>query len=209
LTHHWFLEAFAPQEADGGAGSSYGLLDSRAEQVPPGCDRLVFNPHLGGRACPTRTNYRGMWIGFTWTHRQEHFYRSVLEAIAYDQALAFQSLQRAYPEAAVEEVIVYAGGARSRLWNQIKADVMGLPYVRLDRSNLSALGAAILAGYALGIYDDMAGAAEALVARTDRFEPRPDVHAFYRAYADFYGRLLERVDPAYDELAELPEWEDG
>ena len=211
LTHHWFLETFAyvdeVEDEKRGGTSIYSALDDKARNVSPGSDRLVFNPHLGGRACPTRTNYRGMWIGFTWTHRREHFYRSVLEAVAYDQYLAFQSLKAAYPESSVEEVIVYAGGAKSSLWNQIKADVMGLPYVCLNRENLSALGAAILAGYGLGIYDDMAETARRFVKHTDRFEPRPAVHEFYRAYAEFYGRLLDRVEPAYDELATLPQWE--
>jgi len=212
LTHHWFLETFAyadeVEDEKRGRISVYSVLDDAASHLPPGSDRLIFNPHLGGRACPTRTNYRGMWIGFTWTHRREHFYRSVLEAIAYDQYLAFQSLKAAYPEANVEEIIVYAGGAKSALWNQIKADVMGLPYVCLDRENLSALGAVILAGYALGIYDDMAETAQQFVKRTNRFEPRPAVHGFYREYAEFYGRVLDQIDPAYDELAVLPEWDD-
>lgn len=212
LTHHWFQETFAHADEveakkRGVGETAYEVLDENAGKLPPGSERLFFIPHLGGRACPTRTNYKGAWIGFTWTHKREHFYRALLESIAYDQYLAFQSLKAAYPESKVEEIIVYGGGSKSDLWDQIKADVMGIPHVCLDREDLSALGDAILAGYALGIYDDVAETAERFVKRTKRFEPRPEVHEFYRKYAGLYGRLLDRVEPAYDDLAALPEWE--
>ena len=211
LTHHWFQETFAyadeveAQQRDEGK-AVYDILDENAAKLPPGSDKLFFIPHLGGRACPTNTNYRGSWLGFTWTHKREHFYRAVLESIAYDQYLAFQSLQAAHPEAEVTEITVYGGGSQSALWNQIKADVMGLPYSSLAREDLSALGDAILAGYALGIYDDMAETAERFVKQAGRFEPKAEVHTFYRQYAEYYGRLLDQVEPAYDDLASVPEW---
>jgi xylulokinase len=211
LTHHWFQETFAyadevAAQQRGGSSAVYDILDKNAAKLPPGSDKLFFIPHLGGRACPTNTNYKGSWFGFTWTHKREHFYRAVLESIAYDQYLAFQSLQAAHPETQVAEVTVYGGGSKSTLWNQIKADVMGIPYVCLAREDLSALGAVILAGYALGIYDDMAATAERFVKRTKRFEPHPEAHEFYRPYADYYGRLLRQVESAYDDLATLPVW---
>lgn len=212
LTHHWFQETFAyadeiEAQQRGGGKAVYDILDENASKLPPGSDKLFFIPHLGGRACPTNTNYKGSWFGFTWTHKREHFYRSVLESIAYDQYLAFQSLHAAHPEAEVSEITVYGGGSKSRLWNQIKADVMGLPHVSLAREDLSTLGDAILAGYALGIYDDMAETAERFVKQTGRFEPGPECHKFYKQFADFYGRLLDQVEPAYNDLTSLPEWQ--
>ena len=211
LTHHWFQETFAHADATaalqhGGKTTVYDILDAKAGLAPPGSDRLFFLPHLGGRACPTRTNYRGAWVGFTWAHKREHFYRAILEAIAYDQALAFRSLLAAHPAATVTEIIVYSGGARSQLWNQIKADVLGLPYVALDREDLSALGAAMIAGYGVGLYDDLVTTAARLTKRTHHFPPNPAVHAFYQEYTAFYGRLLAHAEPLFDDLATLAEW---
>ncbi len=211
LTHHWFQETFAHADASeagqqGEKATVYDILDAKANLVPPGADRLFFIPHLGGRACPTNTNYRGAWVGFTWAHKREHFYRAILESIAYDQTLAFRSLLTAHPSAAVTEIVVYSGGARSQVWNQIKADVMGLPYVALDREDLSALGAAIIAGYAVGIYADLAATAEHLSKRSARFQPNPAAHAFYGEYTAFYARLLAQAEPIFDDLATLSEW---
>ena len=212
LTHHWFQETFAQADkaaakALGSGTTVYDILDDKAGKLPPGSDRLVFIPHLAGRACPANTDYRGVWLGFTWTHQREHFYRAILESIAYDQYLTFQSLQAAHPESEGVEITAYGGGSQSALWTQIKADVMGLPYVCLGREDLAAVGNAVLAGYALGIYDDMAATSERFVKRTTRYEPRPDLHRFYRQYADFYGRLLRQVEPALADLTALPGWD--
>jgi xylulokinase len=212
LTHHWFQEQFAAGDAleatQRGDGSSvYSILDEKAARVGPGSQKVFFIPHMAGRACPTNTDYRGMWVGFSWAHRREHFYRAVLESIAYDQYHALESLRVAYPEVAVNEIYVYSGGARSALWNQIKADVMDLPYLALDREDLGALGAAILAGYAVGIYDDLATVGQRFVKATRRYEPQPAVHELYRQYAEFYGRLLRYSEPAYRDLAALPDWQ--
>jgi xylulokinase len=211
LTHHWFQESFAHADEAAaqqlGQGKTvYNVLDEKARKVPPGSDKLIFIPHLGGRACPANTDYRGIWFGITWTHKREHFYRSILESIAYDQYLSFQSLQATYPESEVSEIMAYGGGSQSALWNQIKADVMGVPYVCLGREDLAAVGNAILAGYALGIYDDMAETSERFVKRTTRYEPQPEVHQFYRHYAHFYGQLLKQIEPALADLTTLPAW---
>lgn len=211
LTHHWFQETFGAADAvtadqRGGTTTVYDVLDEKASMLPPGSEKLFFIPHLGGQACPIRTNVKGMWMGFTWTHRREHFYRAVLEAIAYDQYVAFQSLQATYPEAQVSEIVVYGGGSRSSLWNQIKADVMGVPYVSLDREDLSAWGAAILAGHGVGIFDDIAETAERFTRPRQRFDPHPPKHALYRGYAEFYRQLVDGVAAVYDDLAALPDW---
>ncbi len=209
MSHHWFQETFA--HADESAAKEidknvYDILDANAAKLPPGSEKLFFIPHLGGRACPVNTNYRGVWLGMTWAHKREHFYRSIMESIAYDQYLTFQSLRAAYPESQITEITAYGGGSQSALWNQIKADVMGVAYVCLGREDLAAIGNAVLAGYALGIYDDMTETSERFVKRATRYEPRPEVHQYYRQCADFYETLLKQVEPAFANLATLPEW---
>ncbi len=210
LSHSWFQQTFGyADEVEGRkeGKDAYAVLEEKAKGLPPGSEKVIFIPHLGGRACPLNTNFRGMWIGFSWAHRREHFYRAILEAIAYDLHLSYRAMRAAYPDVPVEKVYVYGGGANSPLWNQIKADVMGLPYVRLSRVDLSVLGDAIIAGKAVGLYDDMARTARRFVQETERVEPDPRRHEFYQAYVTFYGHLLQQATPSYDQLATLPEWE--
>ncbi len=209
LSHSWFAQTFGyadDVEGQKQGKDAYAVLEEKAWALPPGSEKVVFVPHLGGRACPLNTNYRGMWVGFSWAHRREHFYRAILEAIAYDLHLSYRVMRATYPDIPVEKVRVYGGGANSALWNQIKADVMGLPYVRLSRVDVSVLGDAIIAGKAVGLYDDMAQTARRFVKETERVEPDPQRHEFYKAYVTFYDHLLRQTESSFNELATVPEW---
>jgi xylulokinase len=208
LTHHWFKETFGHADAEEaerkGAGvSAYEVLDARAAALPPGAGKLLFNPHLGGRMCPVHTDMKGAWFGFTWTHQREHFYRAMMESIAYDHNLAWRNMKTLYPDFTPEECVVIGGGGKSALWNQIKADVLGIPIVTCRRQDLAALGDAIIAGCALGIYDDLAVTAEKLVDKTKRYVPDPERHETYKALTDLYRSMLETTGTLYNKLAQL------
>ena len=159
LTHKWFCEQFGldgDRDSAGMASTVYQCLDKQAAALPPGSEGLLFVPHLIGRSCPPDPNVRGTWIGFTWTHEKRHFYRAILESIAYDYAQALGVIRDYLPNQEFKEVRVIGGGAVSDMWNQIKSDVLGIPYARLKRANTAATGVAILAGCATGVYSDMA-----------------------------------------------------
>jgi xylulokinase len=159
----------------------YGELIALAMKAPLGADGLFFSPHLGGRICPSAPDMRGAWIGFSWSHTEAHFARSILESIAYEYAYYLQILLEALPDLELKESRAVGGGARSESWNQIKADVLGVPYQRLQRSEFGSWGSAMIAGKAAGIFDDLAEVAmtHALPAG-DPFWPDAENHTAYR-----------------------------
>ena len=126
-----------------------------------------------GRICPSAPDMRGSWTGFSWSHTEAHFARSVLESIAYEYAYYLRILREALPELELLETRAIGGGARSDTWNQIKADVLGVPYQRLQRSEFGSWGSAMIAGKAAGIFDDLAQVA-ADHARPEGAPFRPD-----------------------------------
>jgi xylulokinase len=195
LTHHWFAEQLG--------GGDYAALDAAAGELPPGVQGLLFIPHLLGRACPPDPSVRGAWLGFTWTHTRAHFYRALLESIAYDYAGALAVLREKCPETPFDTVRVIGGGARSALWNQIKADVLGVAYTRLAEGDRAALGCAILAGGAVGIYPDMAAVSGRFAAPEGLIVPRPAWHAHYRGYVDAYRTAFDQLRAVYGALGEL------
>ena len=207
LNLRWFRDELVPElkaKAQAAGEEPYALLDRLAEQVPAGSEGLFFLPHLQGRVCPSDADLRGMWMGFTWAHGRPHLYRAMLEAVAYEYA-HYMSIQRELvPESAFSEARVIGGGARSPLWNQIKADVLGLPYVRLNREECAVLGAAIIAGHAVGLFDDLKATSRRLAATAERVLPRPAYHTFYQACARQYVELLAEMAPLYRSLADLP-----
>lgn len=159
----------------------YDAMTEIAMRVPPGAEGLFFSPHLGGRICPSDPLMRGAWMGFSWGHTQAHFVRAMLESVAFEYAYYLQILRELIPDLTLIETRVIGGGARNENWNQIKADVLGVPYQRLKRSEFATWGSALIAGYAVGIYSNLAEVAIATAERQGRpIPPRADVNATYR-----------------------------
>ena len=147
----------------------YEEMAALAESVPPGAEGLFFSPHLGGRICPAAPEMRGAWVGFSWGHTQAHFFRAILESVAFEYAYYLKILRGLLPELRLVEARAVGGGARSPAWNQIKADVLGVPYQRLSRGEFGTWGSALIAGKAVGLFDDLAETA----ARTAQPEGEP------------------------------------
>ena len=79
-------------------------------------------------------------------------------------------------------------------FTQIKADVLGIPYVQVDRAEVGALGCAILGGYAVGIYKDMAETAKQFTHTKGRIEPDPENHKRYQPYAKAYAEYSRKME---------------
>ena len=180
------------RHADG--GFSYERMNGLAAQAPAGCDGLFFLPYLTGERCPHNDPYaRGGWIGMTSTHELPHLVRSVMEGITfglYDCLELIKSLGN-------EVAAVYASGgaAASGLWLQIISDVFDLPVCVTNATEGAALGAALLAGSAAGVFPSAADAAQNIIKVTRQYEPDSVGRELYRngfpAYQAFYRSLKD------------------
>ncbi|MBK8049101.1 MAG: xylulose kinase [Anaerolineales bacterium] len=200
LTHRWFLEQFGPLDAGAAGTDLYARWDAAAATVEPGAEGLIFIPHLLGRACPDDPAVRGAWIGFSWTHEPRHFYRAVLESIGYDFAVALGLLREMEPTLPPREVRVIGGGARSGVWNQLKSDILGVPYRRLAVIDRAALGCAIIAGHAVGIYPDMAAVARKFAQPEAGWMPDVAAHERYRGYVKVYDEAFVGLRGVFEGL---------
>jgi len=176
----------------------YPQMISLVENVPPGSDGLFFSPHLGGRICPSSPEMRGAWVGVSWSHHQAHFARAILESIAYEYAYYLKILRDSLPDLVLVEARVVGGGARSDTWNQIKADILNVPYQRLKGNEFGAWGAAMIAGKAAGLIDDLASYAERTALLSGKpFKPSLENHAVYNPLVEKYIRLEESLHQFY------------
>ncbi len=207
LNLRWFrdeLAAHEKAEAEASGENIYQVLDRMAAEVPPGSENLLFQPHLGGRVCPSDANTRGLAVGLNWAHNRAHLYRAMLEGVGYEYAYYLDIVKGLLPDLDFRETRVIGGGARSSLWNQIKADILGVPYVTLNREEFGVLGSAILAGHAVGVFENLASTAERFTQTTGRIEPNMDNNKTYQRFVEPYVNLLELMKPVFDALAEIP-----
>ncbi len=183
---------------DGRVG--YRELDQLASAVPAGSEGLVFLPFMmGARATRWDPHARGVWYGLTEAHGLGALVRSIMEGVAYEVRACLDLLEgMGLPQ---HEVVAVGGGARSRVWSQILADVAGRPVVVPRETDAASLGAALLAAAALGHLQDpereaRRGNPAALVC-----SPDPAAGARYGVLRDLYDRLYEALRPVFAELA--------
>ena len=185
MTFRWYRDQF-------GHGQSYDDLVAMAGTAPPGCDGLIMLPHLTGATSPQFNPLaRGVFYGFGLHHTQAHFVRALLESVAYMLRENVELLEELGVEAG--SLVSLGGGARSELWLQIKADVLGKPVVPAECEETTALGVAILSSVALGIYPDIYSACRHMVRKREVVEPDPRFVAAYDAAYRRYLRLYESL----------------
>ncbi len=199
----WYRDHFGQAEVRAAAaegGSAYALLDAQAAEAPPGSDGVIFLPCLMGAMAPTWNEAaRGVFLGFSLSHTRAHFTRAVLEGSAY--AVRDITAQMQAIGLSLAEMRVMGGGARSPLWNQIKADVTGLPVAVPRVTETTALGAALLALVGAGAYGSLAEAGAQAVRIAQRFDPQPAAQARYAEHYQMYRQTYFALLPVFEASA--------
>lgn len=176
----------------------YREMIALAASAPLGSEGLFFCPHLGGRVCPATPEMRGAWLGFSWGHTQAHFARAILESVAYEYAYYLGILLDLVPDLDLLEARVVGGGARSPVWNQIKADVLGVPYQPLKGNEFGSWGSAMIAGKAAGLFEDLASVAEQhAIPAGDPIAPNREASEAYRPLVARHIRWQEMLREAF------------
>lgn len=192
LVLKWFRDALCGELAD--REDAYAILCDEAATAPTGCEGLVALPHLTGAASPEFDPHaKGVFFGVSLAHGRGHFVRAIMESVAFMLRKNLELLPALGIE--VDEIRSLGGGAKSALWNQIKADVTGKPIVTIRSSEAACVGVAMLAAVAMGVHDSLDDAARAMVRLKDRYEPRGEAG---RACASAYATYLDIYEALYD-----------
>lgn len=192
----WYRDTLAP-------GVGYDQLLQPAAAVPAGSEGLLFLPYLTGERTPHPDPLaRGSFVGLTVRHTLPHMTRAVLEGVAFGLRDSFE-LMKGVGLSAIQQVRVSGGGARSPLWRQILADVLGSELVTVNTTEGAAYGAALLAGVGAGVWPSVDDACAAAIQTTGSTAPNPTAVDYYnRAYAQ-YRDLYPILKPVFANLANL------
>lgn len=159
---------------------------------------MLVLPHFAGAATPYMdTGSRGAVLGLTLATRVEDLYRACQEGVVFEMYLNEEHLRPAGMH--YRRLVATGGGAHSRVWMQMKADVLGCPVTALETVNAGTVGCAMLTGVALGIWKNLEDAAEVMVHEVKTYEPDTDMHEKYMKIYGRYRGLYDAVRPLMQE----------
>lgn len=195
----WLEQQFGDYEREEGkrqGRSSLDLFNEMAEKVTPGSDGVVFLPYMSGERSPIwDPDAKGVYYGLDFSKTKAHFIRSSMEGVAYALKHNLDVAKEAGAEVSVLRAM--GGSANSLLWTQIKSDITGKPIIVPSSDTATTLGAVILAGVGVGMYESFEEAV-ALTVKEKRFhEPNvenADVYQKnYEVYLELYRNLKETM----------------
>jgi xylulokinase len=185
----WLIDNLLDTHGPARSAEALAELNALAEKAPPGSNGVLFGPWLNGERTPVDDpTVRGAWLNLSLGTRREDLVRAVFEGVAYNTRWMLEAVEhftgRTGPDG-LGGIRFIGGGASSRLWCQVMADVLRRPILQVEQpAAANARGAALLAGIATGA----AGWGEIgdLVRVRERFEPDESRRAVYdRGYSAF------------------------
>jgi xylulokinase len=195
LSLRWFRDRFGTAGAEDGR-DPYERLTDEAANVPAGSDGVMWTPYLMGERTPhLDPNARASLIGLAANHTRGHIVRAILEGVTFSLRDTFTIFDEM--NVPVEVIRLGGGGARSRLWRQIQADIYGRSVEIVEVEEGAAYGAALLAGVGCGLWASVDEACAATVRVSERVEAdaamASSMNACYETYRKIYPALKNIV----------------
>lgn len=194
--NEWFVKTLLPEVREAAGSGIYDTLNAWVESIPPEEFVPIFHPFL--MASNVHPNAKGSFIGLNVSHTRAHMARSVYEGIVYCHRWHLEKLL-ATCETPPECVRLAGGAAKSRVWTQMFADILGLPVETVDANETGALGCAIAAAAATS-GEGIEAAARRMSPVGRRVDPDPKAARAYEPRYQLYKRLIECLDPVWDEM---------
>lgn len=202
----WFKEEFGHLEqwlANERGVEPESLLDDLVNEVPPGSMGLILQPYWSPGLKLPGPEAKGAIIGFGDVHTRAHFYRAILEGLAYALREAKERMERRI-RVPITELHVSGGGSQSDAAMQLTADIFGMPTARPHTYETSGLGAAIDAAVGLGMHPDFETAVEEMTHIGRVFEPDATTREIYDGlYHRVYRAMYKRLKPLYEEIQKI------
>ncbi len=201
----WYYEGFGPnQELEKKYPDKHGyeILNKQAEGIDPGSESLIFLPYLSGERTPHGDPFsRGVFFGISYRHRQDHFVRAIMEGVSFSQKDCLDIIEQ--QNIKPDKVVMFGGGAKSKIWRQILADILNVKIVTLNIEEGPAYGAALIAAVGAGMFEDVEEACNSTIKELSENIPLPDNVEKYNNIYEIYKSLYESLKEEYKKLDKI------
>ena len=162
----------------------------------------VFIPHMAGRVSPSQPSLRGTFAGLEWKHDNKALFMAIMESVALEYGIYRQSLLKMLPDLILREMRITGGGDADLVWKQMKAGVLQIPVTSILKNQGAPLGSAIIAGCAVGVFENPAVAAEAWIETGNSVVCPEESWNYFSSRTDDYKYLLKVMNSYYKEKGE-------
>ncbi|MCD6232737.1 hypothetical protein J7K28_09035 [Candidatus Aerophobetes bacterium] len=177
----------------------YKKMILEGEKVRLGSGKIILIPSfIPYRGPYKRYNLPGVILGLKVDTNRSQIYRAALEGLSFQLRKILEGIIF-YRNLKVEKLKVVGGGSKNRLWNQIKADVSGIPVVTLSQEEATVMGAAIVAFSGIGVFSSIEEAQKSMVREKEVFKPSSQNHFFYEETYQKYLKLTSLLGNFYEE----------
>jgi xylulokinase len=192
LSLHWLNQILQEQD--------YKLINEKITEIKPGSGGLIFLPYLNGERTPhVNPNLSSMFLGMNVNTGRYELIRAVMEGVTYSLRQCIEVCSQLGLKA--DTLVASGGGARSKPWLQLQADIYNIPVKTAKKAEQAGVGAAIVAGVGAGIYPSIEEGCLQVIEYEDRiYEPNHKNHAIYQEYYQLFKdtyqsnqEILQRV----------------
>ena len=180
----------------------YELMNSKASEVKPGADSLIYLPYLMGERAPHwNPQAKGGFIGLTIKHQHSHLVRAVMEGVSFNLRMILEAFLE--QGAKLDEMIMIGGGAKGQLWRQIMADIYKKKILipnYLDEA--TSMGAALTGGVGVGLYEGFDFVHEMLNIEK-RVKPNEDNFKTYDELFELFKKSYNSLEDIFSDLHKL------
>ncbi|MBI2939908.1 MAG: hypothetical protein HYY04_05665 [Chloroflexi bacterium] len=192
----WVRDAFAQSEVEQGRATDQDPYDLLLADLPATPTNLLVLPHFSGTGTPWFDGEaRGSILGLTLSTERREIVKAILEGTTFELGLNLGLLERS--GTSVRELHAIGGSAKSAVDLQIRANILNRPILAMNVSEAASLGAAILAGVGVGLYESHEAAAHRLAQVRHVYHPDPDVATQYRSRLATYEVVHPLIREVY------------
>ena len=196
LCMRWFRDTFYSTALDGSRQpSAYEIIDKEAQTSPVGANGVFFHPYLQGERCPYwDPNLRASFTGVSIVSTRGDFARALMEGVAFSLRDCYGTLEEM--KLPVKRIFLIGGGARSKLWSEIVANVFNCSVAVPTRGDAS-FGSCLLAGAGIGLFKDAKDAVAKCLEIDRTINPDPAAAKVYDRLYHCYKKLHDALAPVY------------
>jgi xylulokinase len=181
--------------------SKYDVLGQLAEGINTGADGLLFMPYMAGERLLGSPLSKGSYFGLSLSTGPGQMARAMLEGVALELRRSLDVFSESGNTG--EQVFHVSEGTASATWNQIKADIYGVPLYTLKGNDGAVLGAALIGGVGAGLFSDMCSAAEAVLQIDKEYLPNPKNRTFYSELYEVFCETHDAMQSPFINLAKF------